>query len=478
MSRKIIPVILCGGSGTRLWPMSRQNHPKQFLHLAGNRSLFHDSVARLISLQKIYDNIEEILIVTNENHRFIVLNHLQTFDTSINFRIILEPEARNTAPALTLAALAATEKYKDSILIVCPADHFIKDDDKFLITLNQAVQNIKNNTIITIGICPLKPDTGFGYIKFKGDTPVKSVESFTEKPSYELAINMLKSGNFAWNAGIFILYAQTWLNAINLANSEIYMPILQSWKNKIVDGKFERPDTNDFKQSQSDSIDYAVMEKANQLGLHLNLVEMDAGWSDLGSFNALEDIMPKDENDNLFLGKITAIESKNNIAISNKRNISLVGVENIIVIETADAVLVVDKSSSQSIKKLVSFLEKKNNALITEHQKVFRPWGWFEVIDESQYYKVKRIQVFPKSRLSYQSHEYRNEHWVVVKGRASIICDAEEKFLDVDQSTYIKKQVKHQLINNEQDILEVIEVQTGSKLSEDDIERYDDIYGR
>ena len=475
---KITPVILCGGSGTRLWPLSRQHYPKQFLKLVGDSTLFQQSISRAIALENDDIQIKEILIVTNENHRFLVLEQLDDLKLKTPVRILLEPEPKNTAPALTLAALAAQDTNPDSVLVVTPADHFVKDLHQFTEVMHGAIKTVQVKTIVTLGINPTRPDTGFGYIHYEGDDVLKRVLTFKEKPKLDSVKQMIDQGQHAWNGGMFILQSKTWLDAIQQSNSDIFKTVQKAWQNKHKDQWFERSDSELFKQSPSDSIDYAVMEKAKELGVDLRLVVLDAGWSDLGSFDALDEIEDKDKDGNILKGDVVSLNTKNTIAITSKKNISLLGVENLIVIETADSVLVANKNDAQSIKELVKLLEEKHQHLLSEHKKVNRPWGWFETINEGNNFKVKRIQVNPGAKLSYQSHQFRNEHWVVVKGKATIIQDGKEMTLEHDQSTYMRKGVKHQLINNQKTNLEIIEVQTGTKVIEEDIKRFEDSYGR
>jgi mannose-1-phosphate guanylyltransferase/mannose-6-phosphate isomerase len=364
------------------------------------------------------------------------------------------------------------------VIVVTPADHFVKNLNQFTQAIHEAIKSAKEKTIVTLGINPTRPDTGFGYIHFEGDDLVKNVLSFKEKPESKAAQQMVDEGQHAWNGGMFILQSKTWLDAIQQINPKIYTSIKKAWQNKNKDQWFERPDAELFKQSPSDSIDYAVMEKVQEFKVDVKLVVLNAGWSDLGSFDALDDIEEKDQDGNIFKGDVVSLNSKNTIAITSKKNLSLLGVENLIVIETADSFLVANKNDAQSIKDLVKLLEKNHQPLLNEHKKVNRPWGWFETIDEDSNFKVKRIQVNSGARLSYQSHRFRNEHWVVIKGKATIIQDGTEMTLEHDQSTYIKKDVKHQLINHENINLEIIEVQTGLKVIEEDIQRFEDIYGR
>ena len=475
---KITPVILCGGSGTRLWPLSRQHYPKQFLKLVGDATLFKQSVIRAIALQNNNIQIEEILIVTNENHRFLVLEQLDELKLKTPVRILLEPEPKNTAPALTLAALAAQDTNPDSILVVTPADHYVKDLDKFTRAMREAIKAAHERAIVTLGINPTRPDTGFGYIHFEGDDEVKHVLTFKEKPDLKSAQQMIDHGQHAWNAGMFILQSKTWLDAIQQSNPETANLMNKAWKNKNTDQWFERPDSELFQQSPSDSIDYAVMEKVKELGVDLKLVVLDAGWSDLGSFDALDEIEDKDKDGNIFKGDVVSLNTKNTIAITSKKNVSLLGVENLIMIDTADSVLVANKKDAQSIKDLVKILEKNHQHLLNEHTRVNRPWGWFETIEEGESFKVKRIQINPGKSISLQRHHKRSEHWVVVLGKAIVQKDNQEFELNQNESTYIDKNQVHRLSNKSNEILQIIEVQSGEYLGEDDIERLEDNYGR
>lgn len=475
---KITPVILCGGSGTRLWPLSRQHFPKQFLKLVGDTTLFQESVIRAIHMENSNIQIQEILIVTNENHRFLVLEQLGMLKLEVPTRILLEPESRNTAPALTLAAIAAHEINPDSLLVVSPADHYIKDLHKYTLSIHEAIKSVKNRMIVTLGIKPTRPDTGFGYIHYGGESLVKNVFSFKEKPDMELAKHMIKQGQYAWNGGIFILQSSTWLDSIQLSNANIYNKIYKAWDNKDIDQWFERPNEKFFKESPSDSIDYSVMEKTNELDINVKLVILDAGWSDLGSFNALDDIEEKDKYGNIFKGDVVALNTHSSIAIATKKNVSLLGLNNLIVIEASDSILVANKNDAQSIKDFVKLLEKNNKSLLIEHKKVHRPWGWFETLEEGKTFKVKLININPGKSISLQRHRYRSEHWVVVKGIANITQDNNCFSLSENESIFIEKNQIHRIKNSLSEILQIIEVQTGEYLGEDDIERINDDYDR
>lgn len=475
---KITPVILCGGSGTRLWPLSRQHHPKQFLKLVGDGTLFQQSLSRAIAI-KTYDiQIEEILIITNENHRFLVLEQLDELKLKTPVRILLEPEPKNTAPALTLAALAAQNINPDSILVVTPADHYVKNLNQFILATRNAIRVAKDKTIVTLGINPIRPDTGFGYIRYEGDDEVKHVLAFKEKPELEAAQQMIEQGRHAWNGGMFILQSKTWLEAIEQSNAEIFKTVQKAWHKKYNDQWFERLDSDLFKQSPSDSIDYAVMEKSKELGVDVKLLVLDAGWSDLGSFDALDEIEEKDKDDNILKGDVVSLNTKNTIAIASKKNVSLLGVSDLIVIETADAVLVANRNDAQSIKDLVNLLAKNHQHLLNEHTKENRPWGWFEILEEGDTFKVKRIHINPGKSISLQRHQHRSEHWVVIKGTASVIKGDQTFELTENESIFITKNQTHRLTNNTNNLLQIIEVQSGDYLGEDDIERLEDKYGR
>ncbi len=444
----------------------------------GDTTLFQQSISRAIALECDDIQIEEILIVSNENHRFLVLEQLNEFKLKTPVRILLEPEPKNTAPALTLSALAAQETNPDSVIVVTPADHYVKDLKSFVAAMHEGIQVASEDTIVTMGINPTRPDTGFGYIHYEGDSQIKNVLTFKEKPNLEMAQQMIAQGQHAWNGGMFILQSKTWLDAIQKSNPEIAQSIGKACKNKKADQWFERPNSELFKQSPSDSIDYTVMEKVKELGIDIKLVILDAGWSDLGSYDALDQVEEKDSDGNILKGDVVSLSTKNTIAITSKKNISLLGVENLIVIETADSVLVTNKNHTQSFKELVKLLEKDHEYLLNEHTRVNRPWGWFETIEEGATFKVKCIQINPGQSISLQRHQQRSEHWVVVKGDASITKGYEKFNLRENQSTYIEKNEIHQIKNTTDQILQIIEIQTGEYLGEDDIQRFSDIYGR
>lgn len=475
---KITPVVLCGGSGTRLWPLSRKHHPKQFLKLVGDNTLFEQSIKRVIAIETEDCQIEQILIVTNENHRFLVLELLDNLKLSIPVRILLEPESKNTAPALTLAALAAQDVNPDALLFVTPADHYVKDLNQFVKVMLKAIKEAVDNVIVTIGINPTRPDTGFGYICYEGNDTIKNALSFKEKPESEFAQLMIEDGQHAWNGGMFILQSKTWLGAIHQGNNEIYQAVKKSWQKKESDHWFERPDSKLFKLAPSDSIDFAVLEKFSELGVVVKLIILVAGWSDLGSFDRLYDIEDKDQNENIFYGDVVSLNSKKSIVMSSNKSVCILGVENLIVVETADSVLVANKDNAHLIKNLTTLLHKSHKSLLDEHLRVHRPWGWYEILDKSKNFKVKRIQINPGKSISLQFHRKRSEHWIVIQGKAVVTVGQKEFELNQNESTFISKNQTHRILNKSNQILQIIEVQSGEYLGEDDIVRIHDDYGR
>jgi mannose-1-phosphate guanylyltransferase/mannose-6-phosphate isomerase len=489
---KVVPVILCGGSGTRLWPLSRAGFPKQFLVLSGNesgKSLFQEAVERLNLISG--DDLGETLIVTNEDHRFLVLDQLREVP-HIKATLLLEPEGRNTAPALTLAALYAGEQGNadlDPILVITPADQTIQNAPVFIKALQDCVELIKadqdNQTIAILGITPRSPEVGYGYIKKAGPQGIFgefTVEQFVEKPNAEKAQNYVDDGNYFWNGGMFVLRSSTWIAALKEFRSDIFAAAETAWVARKVDqsgdATFIRPDKDIFKNVPSESIDYAVIEKCPGSKFKVKMVELDAGWNDLGAWDAVWQVGKQDENGNVTTGDAIASNSKNSLIHSSSRLVSAVGVENLIIVETADAVLVADRRNSQDVKNIVTQLASQEREEKNLHRKVARPWGWYDSVDEGERFKVKRIQVKPGASLSLQMHHHRAEHWIVVKGTAEITNGDQVIMLTENQSTYIPQGQTHRLANPGKDPLEIIEVQSGAYLGEDDIVRFEDSYGR
>jgi mannose-1-phosphate guanylyltransferase/mannose-6-phosphate isomerase len=478
---KVVPVILCGGSGTRLWPLSRAGFPKQFLVLSGTTSLFQQAVARVNSLAAIDISLGETLIVTGEEHRFLALDQLREMK-QVKATLLLEPVARNTAPALTLAALQATENGQDPILVVTPADQTVTDTVEFTQALQSAVRTAADGSIVILGIQPDRPETGYGYINVMpnvaGQSSPLTVDSFVEKPKLETAINYLAEGNYFWNAGMFVLRASTWLKALAHFRPDIASATQAAWSGKTDDAPFVRPDKTAFAATPSESIDYAVMEKCPASQFPIQMVALDAGWNDLGAWDAVWQVGQQDAQGNVAQGDVLLADTSNTFIHASSRLVSAVGVSNLVIIETADAVLVADRSQSQNVKKIVGMLETQQRGELTLHRKVHRPWGWYDSIDESERFKVKRIQVKPGASLSLQKHHHRAEHWIVVKGTAEVTCGDKVILLTENQSTYIPLGQLHRLKNPGSIPLEIIEVQSGSYLGEDDIVRFEDTYGR
>jgi mannose-1-phosphate guanylyltransferase/mannose-6-phosphate isomerase len=478
----VTPVILCGGSGTRLWPLSRTGFPKQFLCLTGKESLFQQAALRLANLGHPGVQVAAPIIVTGEDHRFIASEQLREIGVELDCAL-LEPAGRNTAPALTLAALAAIADGADPVLVVTPADQTVINTAAFTIAMQHAVAEAAKGTIVIMGVTPDKPETGYGYIQIdqslRGQAEVvQLVQGFVEKPDARTAQTYLNEGGYYWNAGIFVLKASAWLKALDQLRPDILQATQAAWDKRSTDHKFVRPGKAQFAAIPSESVDYAVMEHCPGSNFPIKMVPLDAGWNDLGAWDAVWNVLPKDEDGNAHLGDVLTTDSKNTLVHASNRLVSLVGVENLIVVETPDAVMVADKSRSQDVKHIVTQLQKTKREEHTLHRKVHRPWGWYDSIDEGARFKVKRIQVNPGASLSLQKHHHRAEHWIIVKGTAEITNGSKVLLLTENQSTYIPLGEVHRLANPGTIPLEIIEVQSGSYLGEDDIVRFHDSYGR
>jgi mannose-1-phosphate guanylyltransferase/mannose-6-phosphate isomerase len=480
----ITPVILCGGSGTRLWPLSRSGFPKQFLCLTSSESLFQQAAQRLIGLTAPGIDVAQPIIVTGEEHRFLAAEQLREAGIPLG-AALLEPVGRNTAPALTFAALAAMLNGQDPILVVTPADQTMANPTAFTQAMHSAIAQAGQGSIVILGVTPTHPATGYGYIQasLRGKAEAMFVvERFVEKPNQATAQQYLTKGGYYWNAGIFVLKASVWLKALEQFCPDILQATKQAWAARTEEAytstPFIRPGKAEFVAIPSDSIDYAVMEHCPGSSQPISMVPLDAGWSDLGAWDAVWNVLPKDEHGNAHVGDVLHTSSRNTLVHATSRLVSLVGVSDLVVVETPDAVLVASKAHSQEVKHIISQLTAQKREEHTMHRKVHRPWGWYDSIDEGGRFKVKRIQVNPKASLSLQKHHYRAEHWIVVTGTAEITNGDKVLTLTENQSTYIPLGEMHRLFNPGSIPLEIIEVQSGSYLGEDDIVRFEDIYGR
>lgn len=477
---QVQPVILCGGSGTRLWPLSRAGFPKQFLVLSGTTSLFQQAIERANDLSDNDISVGSTLVVTNEEHRFLAMDQLRELH-HIEASFLLEPVGRNTAPALTIAALEAMSICEDSVLVVTPADQTVQNADQFKLSLQQAVRVAATDSIVILGITPNRPETGYGYICHKGQDGYfgeYTVDQFAEKPDLETAQKYLASGDYSWNGGIFVLKASIWLKALKKFRPDIVQACEIAWTDKKVDAPFVRPHKELFTAIPSESIDYAVMEKCPGSDILVKMMPLNAGWNDLGAWDAVWQVGEADSNGNVVKGDTLLADTTNTYIHASTRLVSAVGLDNLVIVETADAVLVADKKQSQHVKKIVAQLEQQKREEKDLHRKVSRPWGWYDSIDEGERFKVKRIMVKPGASLSLQMHHHRAEHWIVVKGTAEITNGDQIILLAENQSTYIPQGQIHRLRNPGLVPLEIIEVQSGSYLGEDDIVRLNDSYGR
>lgn len=464
----IHPVILSGGSGTRLWPLSREHYPKQLLCLtaSGSDTLLQQTIKRLDGLA----DVAPPLLVCNDEHRFLVAEQLRETGREPE-AIVLEPVGRNTAPALTLAALALSRSDADALLLVMPADHVIADVAAFHDAVTRALTLARQGMLVTFGIVPSTAETGYGYIR-RGDGD--RVAEFVEKPDLATAQKYVQSGEYLWNSGMFLLRASRWLEELKRHRPDILTACQAAFKKVTQDMDFLRIDKQAFILSPSDSIDYAVMEKTDRAAV----VPLDAGWSDIGAWSAVWAALPRDADDNVVQGDVYAHDTKNTLLMAKHRLLTAVGVRDLIVVETSDAVLVVHKECAQDVKHIVNLLKDAGRSEHLMHRRVYRPWGSYEGVDAGERFQVKRLIVKPGASLSLQMHHHRAEHWVVVKGIARVTRNDEEFTLCENQSTYIPIGTKHRLANPGTIPLEIIEVQSGAYLGEDDIVRFDDVYNR
>jgi mannose-1-phosphate guanylyltransferase/mannose-6-phosphate isomerase len=473
---KLQPVILSGGSGTRLWPLSRRAFPKQFLALVDDDSLLQSTAARTDSLADTAELLSP-LVVCNEAHRFLVAEQLRASGHEAG-NIILEPVGRNTAPALTLAALDAEQE--DPVLIVMPADHVVRDTDAFANAVSAGLEHAEAGKVVTFGIVPDSPQTGFGYIRAGSavDGACYRLDAFVEKPDRETAEAYVASGDYFWNSGMFLLRARRWLELIERFRPDIAAKVRQAHRSGQCDLDFFRVDADAFAASPSDSIDYSVMEPLAREGDGCLVVPLDAGWSDIGAWDALWAVSERDELGNACHGDVMAFAASDNVLHAQHRIVAAIGVQDLVVVETSDAVLVAHKDHAQDVKRVTEQLDAQGRGESEFHRCVHRPWGTFEGMDQGERFQVKRLTVKPGATLSLQMHHHRAEHWIVVSGTARVTCDDREFLLSENQSTYIPIGMRHRLENPGAIPLEIIEVQSGSYLGEDDIVRFDDVYNR
>jgi len=465
-------IILAGGSGTRLWPLSRRNYPKQFLKLNGDKSLLQQTFERLLKVV----SIDDIIIMTNGNYKFHVLSDLNSLTLPVPFsasNIILEPASRNTAPAIALGIRYCIEKLgcgEDEVVFISPSDHIIRPDEKFAEYLKVSEDIARKGYIVTFGIKPDRPETGYGYIKARsqetdaGSRKFFEVEKFVEKPDVETAQRYVEEGNYFWNSGMFAFSIGTMIKELKSHAPDVCSRIDAEYEDMM----------SDFKQMPDISIDYAVMEKSDRVVT----MPLDLYWNDIGSWDSLYDVLKKDADGNAHEGDILTIDTKNTLIIGNKRHISTIGLEDCIIIETDDAILISKRGEAQKVKDVVTSLKKAGRVETDEHITTFRPWGNYTVLEEGPRYKIKRIVVNPDEKLSLQMHYHRSEHWVVVNGTAKVTVGEKEIFIHENESVYVPKSTMHRLENPGKVLLEIIEVQNGEYVGEDDIIRCEDIYGR
>jgi mannose-1-phosphate guanylyltransferase/mannose-6-phosphate isomerase len=463
----VLPIILSGGSGTRLWPLSRESYPKQFLPLVGNQSMLQATWQRAAPVAA-----HAPIVVANEEHRFVAAEQLQQIGVTPH-AILLEPKGRNTAPAIAVAALEASRDGADPLLLVLPSDHVIGDEAAFQAAVRLAAAAAEQGKLVTFGIKPTAPETGYGYIKAAAGDGARAVERFVEKPDLATAQSYLASGGYYWNSGMFLFRASRYLEELRKFQPAIADACTTAWQAAKRDADFTRLDKDAFAASPSDSIDYAVMEKTADAVV----VPLDAKWSDVGSWSALLDVSPQDANGNAHHGDVIEIDCHNTYAYGS-RLIAMVGLQDVVVVETDDAVLVGHRERIQEVKDIVGKIKASGRSEATWHRKVYRPWGAYDSIDNGQRFQVKRITVKPGATLSLQMHHHRAEHWIVVSGTAEVTRGDEVLLLTENQSTYIPLGVTHRLKNPGKLPLELIEVQSGSYLGEDDIVRFEDTYGR
>lgn len=476
------PVILSGGSGTRLWPLSREKYPKQLLPLIGEDSLLQATACRVDGIEGV--KLATPMVVCNEEYRFVIAEQLRLMGKE--GVIVLEPVGRNTAPALTIAALEAVSIGDDPVLLVMPADHVIVDNTAFQTAVRQGAALASTGMVVTFGITPDCPETGYGYIQAgamldESSAGACSIARFVEKPDRDTAQRYIDSGDYLWNSGLFMMRASVWLAAIEQCRPDILLSCNAAWQVEQLDGNFVRVGKAEFELCPSDSIDYAVMERiaAGQINLPAGaVIPLSAGWSDVGAWDSLWQVLPKDTDGNATQGDVILSDCVDTLAMSGSRLVACVGVSDLVVVETPDALLVAHKSKTQDVKKIVDILKRQGRTEGLLHRKVYRPWGWYDSVDLGERFQVKRMMVKPGAKLSLQLHHHRAEHWIVVKGTANVTRGDTTFLVTENESTFIPLGTQHRLENAGKIPLEIIEVQSGGYLGEDDIVRFDDHYGR
>jgi mannose-1-phosphate guanylyltransferase/mannose-6-phosphate isomerase len=480
---KLIPAILAGGGGTRLWPLSRTHYPKQFLTLSGRNSLLQQTLTRLGPQSAYVGGVGETVVVCNEQHRFLVIEQARRINIELA-EVVLEPVGRNTAPALTCAAIAATRTAADALLCMMPADHIIRRQDVFSAAVAAGIPHAVDGKIVTFGIVPDKPETGLGYIKIgaaidAGDGDAVNVYrlgGFVEKPVLRTARRYLKSGRYLWNSGIFMVRASVWLGAVAAFRPDILEAVQLAMRKGRRDGSFFRVEAEGFKACPSDSIDYAVMEHLGDRSQYQGVVVgLDAGWSDVGSWASLWEVSDKDAAGNVHRGDVCILDGRENLVYAQNRLVTTLGCDGMAVIETADAVLVMPKDRAQDVKQVTDWLTQADRVERMAHRRVYRPWGSCELLDAGVRFRVNRLTVRPGGALSLQAHQHRVEHWTVVQGTAKVTRGDEEILLGENQSTFVPVGMVHSIANPGKGPLEIIEIQSGTYFSDDDVVRYEDI---
>jgi mannose-1-phosphate guanylyltransferase/mannose-6-phosphate isomerase len=474
----LFPVILCGGFGTRLWPLSRKTFPKQFVKFKNNESLLQLTIKNF-QINHDLIKIPEYIFVTNEEHRFILENQIKEIGLK-NYKIILEPSSKNTAPSATLASLYINKNYNNSNMLVIPSDHLIENPTKFITLISKGLTQITDSNISLFGIKPNKPNIHFGYIEHDSEKKQfpKPVKRFIEKPNIFRARRLIQKGNVLWNSGIFLLKSQTWIEAISNFNNKIFKHSSVAMENYNVDNFFIRPDKIEFNKCPKDSIDYAVIEKIPLSKFNLQIHKINFSWSDLGNWNSLSNLMKKDKHNNFIAADYYGYKSKNNIVYSSKNLIVTSGISNAVIVEDDDSIFIGARDDENALKQIDNINKLNESDRFKNKNITYRPWGYYEDLSSDKLFKVKKIHVNSKSSLSLQSHEFRSEHWVVVQGVATVICGKDSFGLREGESTYIKKNQRHRLMNKKNKPLVIIEVQYGNKIDENDIIRYQDKYNR